>query len=111
MTTTRITGTAAQATAAALRLDYLSSDHLASQPASWWQNVLGVVGFEKPPAFDGARVPVTASMTPAWAEEQLCEVGASRGRDGNRIVQRRSYARRRALSILRRSAIRLHHRR
>ena len=75
MTTTRITGAAAQATAAALRLDYLSSDHLASQPASWWQNVLGIVGFEKPPSFDGVRVPVTASMTPALrSNDELCEV-------------------------------------
>jgi chorismate lyase / 3-hydroxybenzoate synthase len=75
MTTTRITGAAAEATAAALRLDYLSSDHLASQPASWWQNVLGIVGFEKPPSFDGVRVPVTASMTPALrSNDELCEV-------------------------------------
>ena len=75
MTTTRITGTTAEATAAALRLDYLSSDHLASQPASWWHNVLGIVGFEKPPSFDGVRVPVTASMTPPLrSNDQLCEV-------------------------------------
>ncbi len=75
MTTTRITGATAEATAAALRLDYLSSDHLASQPASWWQNVLGIVGFEKPPFFDEVRVPVTASMTPPLrSNDHLCEV-------------------------------------
>ena len=75
MTTTRITGATAEATAAALRLDYLSSDHLASQPASWWQNVLGIVGFEKPPSLDGVRVPVTASMTPPLrSNDRLCEV-------------------------------------
>jgi chorismate lyase / 3-hydroxybenzoate synthase len=75
MTTTRITGATAEATAAALRLDYLSSDHLASQPASWWQNVLGIVGFEKPPSFDGVHVPVTASMTPPLrSNDDLCEV-------------------------------------
>ena len=75
MTTTRITGATAETTAAALRLDYLSSDHLALQPASWWQNVLGIVGFEKPPSFDGVRVPVTASMTPPLrSNDRLCEV-------------------------------------
>lgn len=75
MTTTRITRATAEASAAALRLDYLSSDHLASQPASWWQNVLGIVGFEKPPSLDGVRVPVTASMTPPLrSNDHLCEV-------------------------------------
>ena len=75
MTTTRITGATAEATAAALRLDYLSSDHLASQPDSWWQNVLGIVGFEKPPSLDGVRVPVTASMTPPLrSNDHVCEV-------------------------------------
>ncbi len=75
MTTTRITRATAEASAAALRLDYLSSDHLASQPASWWQNVLGIVGFEKPPFLDGVPVPVTASMTPPLrSNDHLCEV-------------------------------------
>jgi chorismate lyase / 3-hydroxybenzoate synthase len=75
MTTTRIIRATAEATAAALRLDYLSSDHLASQPVSWWQNVLGIVGFEKPPSLDGVPVPVTASMTPPLrANDHLCEV-------------------------------------
>jgi chorismate lyase/3-hydroxybenzoate synthase len=59
----------------ALQLDYLSSDEIASQPHSWWQNVLGVVGFEKLPVIDGARVPVTASMTPSLGvNDNLCEV-------------------------------------
>src|SRR5258708_5119367 len=59
----------------ALQLDYLASDEIASQSPAWWQNVLGVVGFEKPPAIGGARVPVTASMTPALSVNgNLCEV-------------------------------------
>ena len=59
----------------ALQLDYLSPDEIASQSPAWWQNVLGVVGFEKPPAIDGARVPVTASMTPSLSVNgNLCEV-------------------------------------
>jgi chorismate lyase/3-hydroxybenzoate synthase len=63
------------ASTAALQLDYLSSDQIASQPPSWWQNVLGVVGFEKLPAIEAARVPVTASMTPSLgANDNLCEV-------------------------------------
>jgi chorismate lyase/3-hydroxybenzoate synthase len=75
MTTRRISRATAQATTAALQLDYLSSDHLASRPPSWWQDVLGVVGFEKFPDLAGARVPVTASMTPSLgAADNLCEV-------------------------------------
>jgi chorismate lyase / 3-hydroxybenzoate synthase len=62
-------------TAAALRLDYVSADQLASQSNAWWQGVLGVVGFDKLPLIDHARVPVTASMTPPLgAAENLCEV-------------------------------------
>jgi enamine deaminase RidA (YjgF/YER057c/UK114 family) len=58
-----------------LRLDYLSSDEIASQSPAWWQSVLGVVGFEKLPAIGAARVPVTASMTPSLgAAGNLCEV-------------------------------------
>jgi chorismate lyase / 3-hydroxybenzoate synthase len=75
MTTRRISTATAQATTAALQLDYLSSDHLASQSPSWWQNVLGVVGFERLPNLAGARVPVTASMTPSLGvADNLCEV-------------------------------------
>jgi chorismate lyase / 3-hydroxybenzoate synthase len=75
MTTRRISTATAQATTAALQLDYLSSDQLASRSPSWWQNVLGVVGFEKLPNLAGARVPVTASMTPSLGvADNLCEV-------------------------------------
>lgn len=75
MTTTRITSATAQATTVALELDYLSTDTLASQPPWWWQNVLGVVGFEKRPAVGGVRVPMTASMTPPLGrDDDLCEV-------------------------------------
>jgi chorismate lyase / 3-hydroxybenzoate synthase len=60
---------------AALLLDYLSADQIASQSPSWWGNVLGVVGFEKLPAIHGARAPITASMTPSLgASGNLCEV-------------------------------------
>jgi chorismate lyase / 3-hydroxybenzoate synthase len=76
MTTTRTsTATPRAASTAALQLDYLSSYEIASQSPYWWQNVLGVVGFEKLPAVGGARVPVTASMTPSLgANDNLCEV-------------------------------------
>jgi enamine deaminase RidA (YjgF/YER057c/UK114 family) len=60
---------------ASLQLDYVSSDELAMRSESWWSNVLGVVGFEKPPRLDPARVPVTASMTPSLgSSDNLCEV-------------------------------------
>jgi chorismate lyase / 3-hydroxybenzoate synthase len=59
---------------ASLQLDYLSAHTVASQSASWWQNVLGVVGFEKPPAIDAARAPVTASMTRCLSDGDVCEV-------------------------------------
>jgi enamine deaminase RidA (YjgF/YER057c/UK114 family) len=60
---------------AALELEYFPSDHIASQPASWWRNVLGVVGYEKPPTVDGVPAPVTASMTPPLGPNgNLCEV-------------------------------------
>jgi len=62
-------------TAAALQLDYLSSDQLARQSPVWWQSVLGVVGFAKLPEIARDRVPVTASMTPSLGvAENLCEV-------------------------------------
>ncbi|HTB89860.1 MAG TPA: hypothetical protein VK743_17980 [Steroidobacteraceae bacterium] len=57
-----------------LQLDYLSSHEVASQSSSWWQGVLGVVGFEKTPSIDCARVPVTASMTRSLRANDLCEV-------------------------------------
>jgi len=66
---------AGAATTAALQLDYLSSEEIASQSSSWWRNVLGVVGFEKLPAIDGAQAPITASMTPSLGvKDSLCEV-------------------------------------
>jgi chorismate lyase/3-hydroxybenzoate synthase len=58
-----------------LQLDYVAADGLDRQAASWWQSVLGVVGFEKPPSVNGALVPVTASMTrPLGTAGPLCEV-------------------------------------
>jgi enamine deaminase RidA (YjgF/YER057c/UK114 family) len=76
MTTTRSsTATSPAASTAALQLDYLSSDEISSQPAAWWHNVLGVVGFEKPPPIEETRVPITASMTPSLgANDTVCEV-------------------------------------
>lgn len=69
------TATSGAASTAALQLDYFSFDEIAARSASWWQNVLGVVGFEKPPAIEGSRVPITASMTPPLgACGALCEV-------------------------------------
>ena len=47
--------TMASSTAAgtgSLQLEYLSSHEIASQSSSWWQGVLGVVGFEKTPNID-----------------------------------------------------------
>jgi chorismate lyase/3-hydroxybenzoate synthase len=57
-----------------LELEYLSSRQVAAQPASWWQGVLGVVGFDEPPTLERARVPVTASMTRSLRASDLCEV-------------------------------------
>jgi chorismate lyase/3-hydroxybenzoate synthase len=75
MTTTRTSTALSTAASTALQLDYLSSDRIASQAPSWWGNVLGIVGFEKPPVIDGARAPITASMTPTLgANGGLCEV-------------------------------------
>jgi len=60
---------------ACLQHDYVSSDELTAQSASWWRTVLGVVGFERPPQLDLAQVPVTASMTPSLGDtDNLCEV-------------------------------------
>jgi chorismate lyase/3-hydroxybenzoate synthase len=61
---------------AALKLDYVPMDQIADKPASWWDQVLGVVGFSEAPHIGESRVPVTASMTP-WlgsAGGNLCEV-------------------------------------
>ena len=63
----------------ALQLDYLPRAQLAAQPASWWQNVLGVVGFGSTPGFDQVRVPFAASMTPALQQADLCEIWRADG--------------------------------
>ena len=57
-----------------LQLEYLSSPEIASRSSSWWQGVLGVVGFEKTPNIDCTRVPVTASMVRSLGANDLCEV-------------------------------------
>lgn len=58
-----------------IELDYLPMDQIAARPAAWWHNVLGVVGFTRPPDIDAPRVPVTASMTPSLgAAADVCEV-------------------------------------
>jgi len=62
-----------RAATAALRLDYLPQALLESQPSPWWRNVLGVVGFARPPALRG-RVPIAATMTPTLDGGDLCEV-------------------------------------
>jgi enamine deaminase RidA (YjgF/YER057c/UK114 family) len=73
--TRSFTATSGAASTAALQLDYFSSDEIAGRSPSWWQNVLGVVGFEKLPAVGESRVPIAASMTPPLgAHETLCEV-------------------------------------
>jgi chorismate lyase/3-hydroxybenzoate synthase len=76
MTTTRSSpATSEAASTAVLQLDYLSSEEIASRSAAWWQNVLGVVGFEKLPPIDGSAVPIIASMTPRLgANDAICEV-------------------------------------
>src|ERR1700691_1373929 len=69
--------TTASSTAAgtgSLQLEYLSSQEVACQSASWWQGVLGVVGFGRSPDIDRARVPVTASMIRSLGANDLCEV-------------------------------------
>jgi chorismate lyase / 3-hydroxybenzoate synthase len=60
--------------AGSLQLEYLSSHEVASQSSSWWQGVLGVVGFDKPPNIDRARIPVTAGMIRSLRASDLCEV-------------------------------------
>jgi enamine deaminase RidA (YjgF/YER057c/UK114 family) len=58
-----------------LQLDYLSVADLAGRPHAWWDTVLGVVGFDRPPPINAAGVPVTASMTPLLgATDAHCEV-------------------------------------
>ncbi|MEO7208407.1 MAG: hypothetical protein ABI356_12965 [Steroidobacteraceae bacterium] len=69
--------TTASSTAAGtcnLQLEYLPLQRIASRSSSWWQGVLGIVGFEKTPNLDCARIPVTASMIPSLCANDLCEV-------------------------------------
>jgi chorismate lyase/3-hydroxybenzoate synthase len=68
------TASSTAAGTSSLQLEYWSSDEVGSQPASWWQGVLGVVGFEKPPSLDRTRIPVTASMIPSLSGGDVCEV-------------------------------------
>jgi chorismate lyase / 3-hydroxybenzoate synthase len=68
------TASSTAAGAATLQLDYLSSDQVAAQSAPWWHNVLGVVGFDRPPPIGKSRVPVTASMTRSLRASNVCEV-------------------------------------
>jgi enamine deaminase RidA (YjgF/YER057c/UK114 family) len=61
---------------AVLELDYVAMDQIAGRPVGWWSDVLGVVGYSRPPRIDAEEVPVTASMTPSLddAAGTLCEV-------------------------------------
>ena len=69
-----------------LRLDYVSSAELAAQSAPWWNYVLGIVGFERPPPIDLVGVPVTASMTPSLnAADDFCEVWRVAGDSGLKL--------------------------
>jgi chorismate lyase / 3-hydroxybenzoate synthase len=62
-----------RAATAALRLEYVPRDRLGSLPASWWRNVLGVVGFDRAPAA-GGRAPIATTMTPMLGSHaDLCE--------------------------------------
>jgi chorismate lyase / 3-hydroxybenzoate synthase len=62
------------ASAATLKLDYMSPQQIASQSPAWLQGVLGVVGFERLPAIGEVRVPIAACMTPSLGANGLCEV-------------------------------------
>ena len=68
---------------ARLQLDYVSCDSLSSRSPRWWDSVLGVVGFDRPPLVVDTRVPVAASMTPMLGgAADLCEVWRVMGPDG-----------------------------
>jgi enamine deaminase RidA (YjgF/YER057c/UK114 family) len=54
---------------------YLPREQLAARSSSWWDQVLGVVGFEGPPEIEPGCAPIAASMTPALGgSEAMCEV-------------------------------------
>jgi enamine deaminase RidA (YjgF/YER057c/UK114 family) len=70
-------------TTASLQLNYVSQDELAGHPPSWWNSVLGVVGFERAPSIALSHIPIAASMTPALgAHGNLCEVWRVSGLHG-----------------------------
>jgi len=59
--------------ATGLEPHYVAVGELAGLPQAWWQGVLGVVGFDRPPPIAGREVPMAASMTPSLGED-VCEV-------------------------------------
>lgn len=64
---------ATQAAPAALEVDYVTRERLESEPESWWRQVLGVVGFARPPG--PTRTPSATTMTPLLGGvEERCEV-------------------------------------
>ena len=75
---------------AVLQLDYVPMDQIAARAASWWRNVLGVVGFSRPPPIGADEVPVAASMTPSLgtAAGNLCEVWRVAGPVGSELSSR-----------------------
>jgi enamine deaminase RidA (YjgF/YER057c/UK114 family) len=57
-----------------LQLEYVSARELAARPASWWGTVLGLVGYDRLPPVDSARVPTAAAMTPVFeSSADRCE--------------------------------------
>jgi len=53
---------------------YLTRGQLAARSAAWWEDVLGVVGFDGPLELEPGCAPAAASMTPTLGGETLCEV-------------------------------------
>ncbi len=54
---------------------YVPLGQLAARSASWWDQVLGIVYFERRPVIEPRCVPLAASMTPPLGgAETLCEV-------------------------------------
>ena len=72
---------------------YLTRKQLAARSASWWEDVLGVVGFEGPPDIAPESAPIAASMTPPLGgAEVLCEVWRVTGDRTSAPICRRSVA-------------------
>jgi chorismate lyase/3-hydroxybenzoate synthase len=67
-------------TAAALQLEYCPTEAL--ELRSDWTDVLGVVGFDRAPAFAHSPAPVAASLTPALKEANRCELWRLEGGPG-----------------------------